>query len=103
MFYNQIAFSLTDHKFQIVATDGGGRSSQVPVVVHLEDVNDLPPKFKKRVYQGFMTPDMSRFFCHFLFYLEGSSQTLNPIFPLAYDNSKTQIIKVLGPCSFCSC
>ena len=58
----QLNFNLffTEHSFSVVAMDPGGRSAQVRVVVHLEDINDSPPKFKKRIYQGFMTPDLSK-------------------------------------------
>jgi hypothetical protein len=50
----------TEHRFKVVATDSGGHSAAVAVTVHLEDVNDLAPKFRKKVYQGFMTPDLAR-------------------------------------------
>ena len=44
----------------MTAVDNGGHTAHTVVTVHLEDVNDLAPKFKKKIYQGFMTPDMSR-------------------------------------------
>ena len=44
----------------MTAVDSVGHSAHAVVTVHLEDVNDLEPKFKKKIYQGFMTPDMSR-------------------------------------------
>ena len=53
-------FSISEHNFKVVAVDAGGRSAQVGVTVHIDDVNDSPPRFKKRIYQGFMTPDLTR-------------------------------------------
>ncbi|CBY21324.1 unnamed protein product [Oikopleura dioica] len=42
---------LIDHyKFQVKATDGGGLSDIVDIVVNLIDVNDSPPKFSQSSY-----------------------------------------------------
>lgn len=42
---------LVDHyKFQVKATDGGGLSDIVDIVVNLIDVNDSPPKFSQSSY-----------------------------------------------------
>ena len=55
-----ISLHSLEHKFKVTAVDNVGHSAHAVVTVHLEDVNDLAPKFKKKIYQGFMTPDMSR-------------------------------------------
>ena len=52
----QIGFALT-----IEAEDKGNppMKSQVTLAINVVDVNDNPPIFKKRKYQGFMNNDLT--------------------------------------------
>ena len=52
--------SIIEHVAYVEATDGAGKASQAKIHFILLDVNDSPPKFKKRVYQGFMNSDLTR-------------------------------------------
>ena len=49
-----------EHVAYVEATDDAGKTSQAKIHFILLDVNDSPPKFKKRVYQGFMNSDLTR-------------------------------------------
>ena len=49
-----------EHVAYVEATDDAGKASQAKIHFILLDVNDSPPKFKKRVYQGFMNSDLTR-------------------------------------------
>lgn len=42
-------------------TEGTGRSSTVPLIIHLLDVNDNAPQFVGLPYETNLTPDLSRF------------------------------------------
>ena len=49
----------------VEARDEGGepersQAARVRLVINIEDVNDVPPLFKQRKYEGFMTSDLSR-------------------------------------------
>ena len=35
-------------------------SARAALLISIEDVNDVPPLFKQRKYEGFMTADLSR-------------------------------------------
>ena len=39
---------------------GLSRVARTRLVINIEDVNDVPPLFKKRKYEGFMSSDLSR-------------------------------------------
>ena len=49
----------------VEARDEGGepersQAARARLVINIEDVNDVPPLFKQRKYEGFMTSDLSR-------------------------------------------
>ena len=46
----------------VLAEDSGSPAlaSNFTFRVEVEDVNDFPPRFKRRKYEGFMTPDLAR-------------------------------------------
>ena len=49
----------------VEARDEGGEPERIQaararLVINIEDVNDVPPLFKQRKYEGFMTSDLSR-------------------------------------------
>ena len=48
----------------VEAKDEGGpgktNTATARLVISIDDVNDVPPLFKRRKYEGFMTPDLTR-------------------------------------------
>ncbi|KAH7713891.1 Cadherin domain containing protein [Aphelenchoides avenae] len=43
--------SQKEHRFQVIAKDGGGLSAKASIVVHVEDINDNAPAFAQPVYR----------------------------------------------------
>ena len=38
---------------------GSSKTARTRLVINIEDVNDVPPLFKQRKYEGFMSSDLS--------------------------------------------
>ena len=51
---------LSGHLITVVAVDGAEKTSEVTVEIDVLDVNDQPPRFVKRKYQGFMNKDLTK-------------------------------------------
>ena len=45
---------------KLIASDGGNRTSSVPLVVKITDVNDERPRFSQQVYYANVSEDASR-------------------------------------------
>ena len=47
-----------EYSFPIVATDGGGLTTQATVIIHVTDVNDHEPRFDKNPYTESMDENL---------------------------------------------